>query len=171
MGRHAANHACPGGGNHDLPKLPEGHRGVFEFLLLLRRAPECGRRSAARSKTPDALFEGLQNRRRLRGNCRISRSRFHTGSFGLGDFDFCAGADFPGDCGLLRRLADHAAGSASGARCSSARGSVFELAASRANGLREKIATRSLWFFAGPFALRRKSVDRPKSCPPPPLRA
>src|SRR5271156_3235157 len=88
--------------------MPQGDRGIFEFLLLLRRATERERRPQRRTasaEAPDALFHRLQTRRRLRRDRRIFGCGFHHRAADLGGADsFSISAD-SSRAWVLRRLA------------------------------------------------------------------
>src|SRR5271163_2053533 len=90
--------------------MPQGNRGVFEFLLLLRRkAEQRAQRRTASAEAPDALFHRLQTGRRLRRHRRISRRGFHHRSPDLGGADsFPVPAD-SSRAWILRRLAGNPA--------------------------------------------------------------
>src|SRR5271156_3705358 len=86
--------------------MPQGNRGVFEFLLLLRRkAEQRAQRRAASAEAPDALFHRLQTRRRLRRHRRISRRGFHHRAADLGGADSVSISADSSRAWVLRRLA------------------------------------------------------------------
>lgn len=114
----AAKTRLPGGGCHDvLRELPARNRGIFEFLLLLRRAParqSTGRTS--RSKTADAIRDRLQNCRCMRRFGGIPGRGFdrHPADLGaLGDFPRPVGS---GNIGIHRGVDRDAAGASAASR-------------------------------------------------------